>query len=755
MCRPCNTKRCVFAIVSIITVVFLAVGPTHTKAGPKKPLHSQANNSVAGQMSHDTLVVNSACDKILRGDFESAQEIVSKPTVSDSKGAGELRNVIDEYMVIKTKRNVLKREGYQTQVTKLKKLRRKGFPDDANDISEVFSIVLKTLEYADNNQKQDLLRDSLVMRTIQKAKTKAAELEANGKWLDAYTMCYSKLVQIYQDDETYSDHAERLLEKADIWASLQDDSPCETCEERYAGIKKQMFIKAADALDSGYVNIIDYQQMAIKAISRCQLLADVINDSGLDKRYNIKNDRLVSWSKDLAELLNKIIQTQSEVNKDRFIDIFEEVLRLNESRHAGIRLPEAFLIAQFVRGAWSALDPYTDIYWPNQTQDFEKAITNQFTGIGIRLSKEDELTKIVSVLPYTPAYNSGLEAGDIIYAVDGVKTNNMSSDCVVKRITGPEGTKVTLTINHADENKLSDIIINRANIIIPSVQGWQRDKAGKWLYMIDGPNKIGYVRISSFDSKTADDFEKVLCQLEKNGLKGLILDLRSNPGGLLSSAIGVVDKFIEEGLIVRIQPRFGIATYISANKGNTHPNYPIVVLINSFTASASEIIAGVLRDPKHNRATLVGERTYGKGSVQKITDCPGGGSQLKYTAAYYHLPSGQRVESRDRIRRPDAENWGILPDVNVKLQSDELCQTAKVRKANEFIINVSHNNASCKVTQYSSKETINTDPQLAIGLLVLKSKMIRAGYELTEASQQNACGGEHGQQRITLCTSNG
>ncbi|MHC4114229.1 MAG: S41 family peptidase [Planctomycetota bacterium] len=735
-----------------MAAAFLAVGPNHAEAGPKKPLHSQTKASVAGQTPQDALVINSACDKILRGDFESAQEIVSKSTVSDSKGLRELRKVIDEYMAIKTKRKALQHKGCQTQINKLKKLRQKGFSDDANNISKVFSIVLKTLEYADNKQRQALLRDSLIIRTVQKAKAKAVEFEAKGKWLDAYTMCYSKLVQIYQDDETYSDHAEQLLEKADIGASFQD-SPCETYEERYAGIKKQMFINAVDVLDSGYVNIIDYQQMAIKAINRCQLLADVINDSGLDRKYNIKNSRLVSWSTDLAELLNKIIQLRSEVNKDRFIDIFEEVLRLNESHRVGIRLPEAFLVAQFAKGAWSALDPYTDIYWPNQTQDFEKAITNQFTGIGIRLSKEDELTKVVSVLPYTPAYNSGLEAGDIIYAVDGVKTNNMSSDCMVKRITGPEGTQVTLTINHADENKPSDITINRANIIIPSVQGWQRNKAGKWLYMIDGLNKIGYVRISSFNSKTADDFERALCQLKENGLKGLILDLRSNPGGLLSSAIGVVDKFIEEGLIVRTQPRFGIATYISANKENTYPNYPIVVLINSFTASASEIIAGVLRDPKHNRATLVGERTYGKGSVQKITDCPGGGTQLKYTAAYYHLPSGQRVESRDRIRKPDAENWGILPDVNVKLQSDELCQIAKVRKANEFIINVSHNNASCKVTRYSSKETINTDSQLAIGLLVLKSKMIRAGYELTEAEQQNACRGEHGRQCINLCLS--
>ncbi|MHC4763359.1 MAG: hypothetical protein ACYS71_08350, partial [Planctomycetota bacterium] len=248
-----------------MVAAFLAVGPNHAEAGPKKPLHSQTKASIAGQTPQDTLVINSACDKILRGDFESAREIVSKSTVSDSKGLRELRKVIDEYMTIRTERKALQHKGYQTQINKLKKLRQKDFSDDANDINKVFSIVLKTLEYADNKQRQALLRDSFIMRTVQKAKAKAAEFEAKGKWLDAYTICYSKLMQIYQGNEAYSDYAEQLLEKADILASLQD-SPCETCEERYAGIKKQMFINAVDILDSIYVNIIDYRRMTIKGI---------------------------------------------------------------------------------------------------------------------------------------------------------------------------------------------------------------------------------------------------------------------------------------------------------------------------------------------------------------------------------------------------------------------------------------------------------------------------------------------------------
>ncbi len=730
MLRFGNGKHRSFQAVWIVTTVLLAIGCKHAKVVAKSPPPQKSAAQIMEETPGAAVVINSVCDKILRGDFESAQEILRASVFPYNKSLRQLQIIINEHMAIKARRKTSQSNIYQAQIRKLESLRYKGFAQDVNDISEVLSVVIQALEYADKeSQKQALLKDPFVRETIQKAKSRAAEFEAKGKWLDAYTTYYSKLRQICEDDKAYSDHAEQLLEKADILASLQD-SPCETCEERYAGIEKQMFIKAVNFLDSRYVNIINYREMIIKAVNRCKLLAEVITNSHLETRYKIQNTQYEGWSTALRAILDKVNESPTDTSKDTFIDVFEQVLVLNESPHMGIRSPPMLLIAQFAKGALSALDPYTVIYWPSKVQDFEKAVTNQFSGIGIKFSKQEGLAKVVNVLPNTPAHKSGLQAGDIISAVDGIEMRDISSDCAVKRIIGPEDTKVTLTIRPSDEDKTRDITLERARIIVPSVYGWQQTETCKWLYMIDAPNKIGYVRISSFNSRTADDFESVLCQLEENGLKGLILDLRSNAGGLLSSAVEIADKFITEGLIVRTQPRFGMSTYISAHQEGTHADYPIVVLINPFTASASEILAGVLQDQKYKRAVLVGQRSYGKGSVQSITSCCGEGAQLKYTVAYYHLPSGRRVESRDLMEKSSRADWGILPNVNVDLRSDELHKIANVQKANESVETIGRENALSSMNQYSSQETVDADPQLAIGLLVLKSKMIQAICEL-------------------------
>jgi carboxyl-terminal processing protease len=234
------------------------------------------------------------------------------------------------------------------------------------------------------------------------------------------------------------------------------------------------------------------------------------------------------------------------------------------------------------------------------------------------------------------------------------------------------------------------------------------------------------VRIASFSDRTAGDFEKVLSKLEAEGLKGLILDLRFNTGGLLSSATEVTDKFLKEGLIVSTRPR-RVWTYISAKKKGTHPNYPLVVLINSSSASASEIVAGALGDPKYKRAILVGERTHGKGSVQGITPYPKGGAQLKYTMAYYHLPSGQRVESQEAMKKQGRGDWGIGPDIEVKLRSDERTKMGEVQWDNLVLARAGHDNEAKPLKKHTVEETLATDPQLAVGVLIIKSKLICRG----------------------------
>jgi len=730
--QPC--RGYVSADWPMLTVLFVVLCAYCNVAAGSAPPQSGLDRTahVAGQTPSAELAIESVCDKILKGDFLSAREIVRKSTAVESKGLSQLETIIDEYMAIEARRKASQIDAYREQKDELEKLRQKSFPKDTNDVSKVLEVALKALEYSSEEQEQALLNDIFVGQTVRQAKYIAAELEKKGKWLDAYEICYCKLEKMYKDDKKYSDYANQLLAKADILTFLQD-SQCESCEERYAGIEKQMFINAVDVLDSGYVDIVDYHGMTIKAINRCKLLAEVMSNSHLEMRYKLADAQYNVVSASLTALLYEVDQSPGAIRKDEFIDFFERVLALSESPLIGGRLPPALLITQFANGALSALDPYTVICWPSQAQNFRKEITNQFTGIGIMFSKKQESAKVLSVLPDTPAYHSGLEAGDVIKAVDGVQTSQMSLSCVAQSIAGPEGTKVTLTIQRQGEHKDRDITLRRTNIVVPSIRGWQRSETGRWRYMIDAQNQIGYIHISSFNSRTVGDFEQTLAQLEAQGLKGLILDLRSNPGGLLNSAIEIADMFIEEGLIARIQPRCGMPTYISANKEKTHPDCPMIVLIDRFSASSSEILAGVLQEPKYKRATIVGERSYGKGSVQSIVSHLGGGAELKYTAAYYYLPSGQRIKSRDSDKKPGSENWGVLPDVNVQLRSDELQKLAEVQKANESAVK-DHLYDAPDAQRFSGQETIDADPQLAIGLLVLKSKMIESGHRLARAS---------------------
>lgn len=735
MSRPRTDKNYSNAGFWIIAVVSFAIGSAYACAGAESPPHYQMQTDVTHQRPEVASIINSACDKIFRGDFESARGILDKTVVSDSDDIIELRKIIDEYRAIKERRRVLQDKTYRTRINALEELRQIPFSDDVNSIGKVFSLVLSISEYADEEQKQALLQEPLLAQTIQKAKARAAEFEAEGKWLDSYRICYNKLRQIYKDDESYSVYADRLLDKADILTTL-GDNPCGTCEERHTDIEKQMFVKAVDFLDHSYVKIVDYRNMAAEAIDRCRLSAEVMSRLDVNNKYKITNAQYVNWSEALGKVENKINQSQADIGKDEFTGIFEQVFALNESPYVGTALPSKLLLAQFAEGAFSALDPYTVIYWPDQSQDLEKPLTNQFSGIGIKFSKQEGQAKVITVFPDTPAYKSGLKTGDIIMEVDGIETKDVPSDCLAEKITGTEGTSVTLKVRRSKGDKTCDISLNRARITVPSVHGWQRDKKGNWLYILDGYNNIGYVRISSFSSGTADDFEKVLCQLEKSGLKGLVLDLRSNPGGLLSSAVEITDKFISEGLLVRIQPRCGMSTYISAHQQGTHADYPVVVIINQFTASAAEILAGALQDSKYKRAILVGQKTYGKGSVQSVTDYCGKGAQLKYTVAFYHLPCGRRVESREVMEKLGRTDWGILPDVNVKLRSDELQKITEAQKATECVVTNGQDDAFISMDRNSSPKRIDDDPQLAVGLLVLKSKMIQAGHKLIEAAQR-------------------
>ncbi len=700
--------------------------------------------------------VVAACQMIYRGQFDAADELTKQAGLSDKTRIQQLAGIIRRHEEIDSQRKTARQAAFSKQREELERLRASGVlerpdhlvltppedgpdadgdvsePNEPNDIPDVLAVIARAAEFASDEQKKELLADPFVTKVLQEAVDRSVLLEAQGKWLDAYTSYFYWLQAIDPNNRGYSEYADELLEQAGIAASFQD-SPCESRRERYEGVEKRMLEKAVSALDLHYVSSIDYVQMALKAIKRCDLLAEVLaiafaqgsETANGDSLKVPEPDKVTAWSAALAGLRDEIEQAEQGFGKEDFLGVLDNVLALNE---ATVELPKQPLVAHFAEAALGELDPYTVMVWPRQVQDFEKLMTNEFTGIGVEISKPKGRLTVASLLLDTPAYRAGLDAGDVIEAVDGIPTKDMSLMCAVKKITGPKGTKVTLTVRRHGGAVAQNITITRDRIIVPTIRGWERTADGNWLYMLDETDKIGYVRITSFSGETANDLRDVLRKMESEGLKALIMDLRFNTGGLLDSAVDVTDKFVDEGLIVRTQPKENmIPSYERAHRRGTHPNYPLVVLINSGSASASEIVAGALADPAHERAVLVGTRTHGKGSVQGITHYPGGGAQLKYTMAYYHLPSGQRVKSRDEVEKEGRKDWGVGPDVEVSLTSEELREMLDVQRDNDVLVQAHREEGQALVKKHTTEETLQADPQLSVALLVARTKLIETG----------------------------
>ena len=673
--------------------------------------------------------------QVEKGNFAAARKLIETNNINENSDLGYLKNIVSEYEALEKRRQTARQEAFRRQSDKLDALRSKHLPHQIDDIGQVLEILVEAAEYADQKQKQALLQDPFVEEIILKAVDQASLLEAEGKWLDAYTKYYQLLCEICPDNQAYADHAQQLLDMADIAVSLRD-SPCNTTDRRYFGVDYQIFIGAIQNLNANYVRrIVDYRQMTKNALKRCRSLVAVA-DLELARNPNGPNTisifanshgssqpnlgELQTLSAILATILDELDRSSEPLAMEQFIEIYDSILKLNKTTAA---LPKQILTYHFAAGALSAFDPYTNIIWPSQVAEFEKNLNGEFTGIGITFLKEKGLWTISSLLSDTPAHHSGLDVGDVIAAVDRREAKDMNADCIIESITGIVGSDVTLTVHRPATDKTIDITVTRAAITVPSVSGWQRTERGKWQYMIDPRQKIGLVRLTSFCERTVPDFEEALDRLEDQGLKGLILDLRSNPGGTVDAAATIVDKFVEKGMIVSTRPRYGMATYLSAKKEDTHPDYPIVVLVNRNSASAAEIVAGALQDPKHKRAVLIGERTLGKGSVQIVTPLQGG-AMLKYTMAYYHLPSGQKVQSPPSHKTENERTWGVKPDVRVELTSDEFKQAMDIQRANTTLASTERADDQAPVKRYSNQQTIDADPQLAVGLLVLKSKML-------------------------------
>ncbi|GIV17667.1 MAG: peptidase [Armatimonadota bacterium] len=312
-----------------------------------------------------------------------------------------------------------------------------------------------------------------------------------------------------------------------------------------------------------------------------------------------------------------------------------------------------------IRGMLAALhDPYTRFMDPNEYRSMQEDTRGDFFGIGAQLQEKDGQVVIYRPIEGSPADKAGVKAGDVIIEVDRKPIAGMRVDDVVKKIRGPRGTKVELTIRRKGEAKPLHIAIVRDLITSPVA----------YAYMEDEKLGIGRVRLEQFNEKCDQMLVQKVRELEAKGLRALILDLRYNPGGLLNVAVDVASRFIDNGVVVLIQEKNGQVTKLFAERGRAFKPYPLVVLVNEWSASASEIVAGAIRDNK--RGVIVGETTFGKGLVQTIFQLQDN-SAVAITTAKYLTPSGYDLNRKVDPDGKEIKRGGIQPDIVVK-QSEEM-----------------------------------------------------------------------------------
>ncbi len=382
-------------------------------------------------------------------------------------------------------------------------------------------------------------------------------------------------------------------------------------------------------------------------------------------------------------------QDQDYDNVRLFVDVLHEV----RSRYVYKLSPEKErkLVEDMLNGGLERLNPHNAFIPPKEYKQFTRRSKGKFGGIGIHLGHDAAgrgLLTVISPMAGTPAHEEGILAGDVILKIDGKSTESMHMSEAIEMITGDPGEKITLTVRHED-GEIETIGMVRAEIKVPSVLGDQR-KAGNvkdWDYLIDKEQKIGYLRLVEFSETSADEMRAALRQMKKEDVKGLVIDLRGNPGGLLRSAKDISNLFLSEGRIVSTRGRDGDDEVFDADPRETlmgpESGVKMAVLVNRFSASASEIVSACLQD--HKRAVVVGERSYGKGSVQNIIPMENRQSALKLTTASYWRPSGRNID-----RHPDSketDEWGVKPDkgLEVPLTAEQRVEYVRWRNDRDIV----------------------------------------------------------------------
>ncbi len=401
-------------------------------------------------------------------------------------------------------------------------------------------------------------------------------------------------------------------------------------------------------------------------------------------------------------------QTEKKPGPDVYYQDFEEfitVIKEIQDKYVDeVDLRE--LLKSGYKGMLGSLDPYSQFIDSKHLEELRIETGGVFEGLGIEVVIKDGVLTVLTPIVDSPAFRAGVFIGDRIIKIDGESTKNVTIREAIEVLRGEPHTKVTLTVLHEGERDPVDITIERAKVQIKSTRGTR---------IVNEESKIGYIAVTGFQDNTITDLDASIEELEKQGMDSLILDLRFNPGGLLNIAVEMSDKFIKKGIIVYTKGRHKSQEHeYKAHRSGTYKDFPLIILVNNGSASASEIVAGAVKD--HNRGLLLGTKTFGKGSVQSLIPIENKNTALKLTTAKYYTPSGTLIDG-----------VGIEPDIEVDLTNKEIRELHKnLTIANATDIRTKDREEPSRDIDVSDDEGEFVDVQLSRAIDVLKGIRVYA-----------------------------
>ncbi len=689
-------------------------------------------------------------DSARRGDQGALEQFLSRiPEPAGNEQARRVRAALDQHNAniasSLANRTTSRDEAVAKMTEKL----------DADEISQALTSAVEVQTLSDDAKA--ILDDPAVVNVVQRAKAQIPVARREGDWLYAYELLY-RLNVLYEHTGEYEQELDRvnrrlalltyyaprqLHELRNRQAARFGEEPlgefnaamAEDWKQRLEDIDPKMVKKALETAADNHIESKGWRPLLEGGLEGMRMLATM---PALAETYPTLNEseKVKSWLDFIDEKQRELTQA-----RDRELGIWwcsRALDAIVEKSDETIRLPPEVLYREFGDGAMHELDQFSEIVWPDKLRRFQQSTHGSFVGVGI-LIRHDEKRQIMVVSPLegTPAYFAGVKPGDRIEMVDGVSTVGWNLDDAVDKITGRKGTKVELGLRREGVEAVIQLPIVRDVIKIHSVKGWwKKDLAADgepiWDWFVDPETRIAYVRLTAFNEDSYEDLKHAWMEIVEHARpNGLILDLRYNPGGLLTSAVDVSNLFVPNGVIVSGETKDGGKAWpdrrAEPNKAPiAQEGVPTVVLINQGSASASEIVAGCLQ--AHGAAIVIGKRSYGKGSVQTVHPINRNTALLKLTTQYYRLPpNAAQVAAGEKgnlvHKRPGAEAWGVEPDIDVQTTPKEITAAYDLRQAAD-IIALGDDGEPQERPDVGRLITDGLDPQLETALLILQAKAL-------------------------------